>query len=359
MGVVPPDYGAARQRFREAAAHAGWALESHSVGATGPAGEDLTIDVAASRAPGAARTLIVSSGLHGVEGPFGSAVQTALLESCAADDVAPTSVRCVFVHALNPYGFAWSRRCDAENVDPNRNFVLDERPSEASRAAYARFDRLLNPRRPPSALDLFYPRAIWTAAVHGLPTLKQALVTGQYEFPNGLFYGGAEPSATHRVVAEQLAGWAGGATLVLHLDLHTGLGRWGRGKLLLDYSLSKVERARLAEWFGAGAIEDGDPRGVAYRACGSLGPWVVSRRVAPVYLFAFAEFGTYGNLRVLAGLRAENQAHHWAAPDAPGTTRAKARLRELFCPADSAWRARALAGGVSLVRRAVDGLAHR
>ena len=48
------------------------------------------------------------------------------------------------------------------------------------------------------------------------------------------------------------------------------------------------------------------------------------------YLFACAEFGTYGPLRILAGLRAENQAHHWAPPTAASTVWAKQRLKELF-----------------------------
>jgi hypothetical protein len=354
---VIAEYADARGRFCAAAERLGWRLDSHPIGAQGPLDGDLTIDVASS-STSSDRTLIVSSGIHGVEGPFGSAVQCAVMDAWAGDGP-PAGVRCVFVHALNPFGFAWSRRTDAENVDPNRNFILDGEAYAGAPAAYAAFDALLNPARPPGGADFFWLRAIGAIAAHGLPALKQALVTGQYDFPKGLFFGGRGPSRTRRVVEANLAAWVGGARRVVHLDLHTGLGRWGQHKLLVDYPLAPGARSRLTRAFGADAVEEGDPSGVAaYRARGSLGPWCVSRGLAPEYVFAFVEFGTYGNLRVLAGLRAENQAHHWGRVGQVGQVgREKARLRELFAPADPRWRATALAGGVDAIRRGAAMLA--
>jgi hypothetical protein len=82
----------------------------------------------------------------------------------------------------------------------------------------------------------------------------------------------------------------------------------------------------------------------------------VSRGFAPDYSFAFVEFGTYGDLAVLAGLRAENQAHHWGRPGDPETVRARARLREVFCPESPAWRSRAVVAGLDIVERSVGGL---
>jgi hypothetical protein len=77
----------------------------------------------------------------------------------------------------------------------------------------------------------------------------------------------------------------------------------------------------------------------------------VTRRVASSYVFAYAEVGTYGSLRTLAALRAENQAHHWGSSDAPKTATAKAHLREVFCPADEGWRRRSVETVVGVVER--------
>ncbi len=350
-----PDYRTARARFRDAAERLGWACDAYPIGSAGPEGEELTIDVAASSAQAAERVLVVSSGLHGIEGYLGSAVQLALLERWRERPPA-AGFRCVMLHALNPYGFAWSRRCDADNIDPNRNFLLDGVEYHGSAEAYARLDGLLNPRRAPSRWDLFYLQACWALARHGRPALQDAVVAGQYDFPAGLFFGGSGPSRTRRILQQHMRSWIGGATSVVHLDLHTGLGAWGTYRLLTDDTLSPVQRNWIARTFGPEAHEEGDPRGVAYQARGSLGRWCRAQHFAPEYLLAFAEFGTYGNLRVLAGLRAENQAHHWGQAQDRGTLGAKARLRELFCPASAQWRTRALAQGTGLVEKAIAGM---
>src|SRR4029079_4941431 len=145
---------------------------------------------------------------------------------------------------------------------------------------------------------------------HGKPALKQALVTGQYEFPKGLFFGGRGPSRTKEIVQQYFKSWIGAGTTVAHLDFHTGLGAWGTCKLLVDYSPNIAQLERLRRWFGSDGYEVNDPRKVAYQPRGSFGQWCVAHNCAHAYVFAFAEFGTYGNLSVIGGLRAENQAHH-------------------------------------------------
>ncbi len=50
----------------------------------------------------------MSSGLHGVEGYFGSAVQLAWLHGVRAGCIRiPSGTAVVLVHAVNPHGFAW------------------------------------------------------------------------------------------------------------------------------------------------------------------------------------------------------------------------------------------------------------
>jgi hypothetical protein len=349
-----PDYATARQRFREAASRLGWQLEAHPIGATGRSGEQLTIDVGSSPSGDPERVLVVSSGVHGVEGFFGSAVQVALLERWAS--ATPPSTKCVFLHGLNPFGFAWLRRFDENNVDPNRNFLLTGERFEGAPEGYARLDAFLNPRRPPSSWEPFTLKALWLIARHGMPALRQAVAAGQYDFPRGLFFGGAEPSRMHQLLGDNLGRWCQGSRCVVHLDFHTGLGARGACKLLIDYPLNERQRTWLTDWFGVGSFETCDSSSIAYDARGGLGRWCVSRNLSPDYLCACAEFGTYGPVQVLAGLRAENQAHHWGTPSAASTVRAKERLKELFCPSAEAWRSQVLERSIELVGRAHRGL---
>ena len=190
------DYATARKRFRQAAASLGWQLEAHPTDAVGEDGEELTVDVGRSSGGDSERVLVISSGVHGVEGFFGSAVQVALLEQWAS--ATPPSTRCVFLHGLNPSGFAGLRRFDENNVDPNRNFLLPNERFEGAPEGYTELDAFLNPRRPPSRWEPFIPKALWLVAKHGMTALQQAVAGGQYRFPQGLFFGGLGPIPFNR-----------------------------------------------------------------------------------------------------------------------------------------------------------------
>jgi hypothetical protein len=348
------DYFSARARFRAGAAALGFTLEAIPAGGSGPGGEGLTIDVARLGPDRARRAVVVSSGLHGVEGFFGSAVQAALLEGGLDRWSADTSTALLLVHALDPYGFAWVRRFDERNVDLNRNFLVNGDTYRGAPARYAQLDRLLNPRSAPSRLDPFLLRAMGAVARHGMSHLKQAVAGGQYDFPRGLFFGGHEPSLVQRLLAESFPRWLGAANEILHLDFHTGLGAWGTYALLLEEGEAPHRVSWLERNFGEGKVSIARPNGSIYETRGSLGRWCQALLPGRNYLYTCAEFGTYRPLRVVQALRAENQAYHWGKPGDPATLRAKQRLKEVFAPADPSWREAVVAQGVEIVRRALE-----
>jgi Protein of unknown function (DUF2817) len=352
-----PDYATARARFLAAAASASWTVREYPTDEAGPSGEPLAVDVAGcGDAASGDAVFLLSSGLHGVEGSFGSAVQTLLLDRWRDTSRVPGGVRVVLLHALNPYGFAWGRRVDRQNVDLNRAFRV-EGALPPDDGGYAMVDALLNPRRAPGGTDLFTLRLLLMAATRGVGSLRRTIASGQRSFPRGLFYGGSAPPMLQEWLGRVLRSWLTGARRVVHLDLHTGLGRWGEGRLIVDYPIADEDRGWWRETFGAGGLVEPEGLAGAYTAQGSLGQWCTGRSFAPRYRFAFAEFGTYGGRAVLDGLRAENQAHHWAAAGDRRLAVARGRLRELFCPADPGWRLRAVGGALVLADQAVRSLA--
>ncbi len=350
------DYATARARFRQAASTLDWQLEDHRIDPLGPNRETLAIDVALTPPGNLDCCLVLSSGLHGVEGFLGSAIQIALLNQWADRPEALPRVRLVFLHTLNPYGFAWLRRCDEKNVDVNRNFQDNGYGYSGSPPGYADLDRLLNPKRPPSKWGAFSLKALLEIARHGMPALKQATAAGQYDYPQGLFYGGSEASSTNEILSEHMDLWLAGCRRVVHLDIHTGLGRWATPTLLVDSPLADGERKWLEDWFGEDSLSQCDASGVAYAVRGSLGQWCVRLDPERRYLFAGVEVGTYSPLKVLSGLRTENQAYHWGKPDDTSALRAKQRLKELFCPKSNNWRQPALSRCLQLVYQAISGL---
>src|SRR5690242_14681761 len=97
--VFSPHYFTARARFRAAVAAAGGRLEVLPLSARGPGGQDLSIDIGWLGAERPRRVLLHSSGLHGVEGFAGSAVQ---LQSLASRPAIPPETAVVIAHILNP-----------------------------------------------------------------------------------------------------------------------------------------------------------------------------------------------------------------------------------------------------------------
>ena len=66
-----------------------------------------------------------------------------------------------------------------------------------------------------------------------------------------------------------------------------------------------------------------------------------------------AEFGTYPSPVVLAAMRTENRAHHYARSDRAVMRRAQRNLLEVFCPAAPLWRESVLRRGVRVIERAL------
>ena len=355
--IDPPfasDYLASRTRFRAAAEAAGFELRAYPIGLTGPRGEELTVDFAVQGDPGAKRVVVVSSGTHGIEGFYGGAVQTAVLENELAKGwKRPAGTRVVFVHAVNPYGFAYIRLVNEDNIDLNRNFVKSARTYSGAPEDYARLDDLLNPVSPPTAMDPFLARAGVQLAKHGFKALKNAIAQGQYEFPKGLFFGGKGPSKSLRILAEALPPLVQGAERVVHLDFHTGMGKWGTYVLAVDFPNDSPRTERLRREFGDKAVQGLDPNGVLYEINGSLGGWLQDQFPGLEYDCMLAEYGTHHVIEVLTAMREENRAHQYASHGSAIHLAAKRRFKEAFCPESRAWQADSVRDGRKLVRQAL------
>jgi hypothetical protein len=343
-----PDYVTARSRFRAAARSAGASLQALALDAKGPNGEALTIDIAWIGDQPARRVMLHTSGLHGVEGFAGSAVQLALLER-------PPAIKAhdalVLVHVLNPFGMAWLRRANENNVDLNRNFPVDGEIGQGVPELYRRINHVLNPSSPP-AFDFFYLQAVWQALRHGFRPLKQAVAEGQYEYPRGLFFGGRELQPGPRRYLEWLRTNLSGAQYVFALDVHTGLGPRGEETLLPEPRSAATPSARLAAGLNRKLVDVILDDAVAYMIRGGMGGALPHALPGVAVDFVLQELGTCSPLAVFRALREENRWHHHGSGGLEHPT--KKRLREALCPASPEWRARVVAKGVALARAAAD-----
>lgn len=345
-------YAEAKNRFRDAASAVDATVETYTLDAKSD--EELAIDVAIIGSDGDP-TIVVSSGVHGVEGYFGSAVQLALLNQIRDEGPHPNT-RYVLIHSINPYGFHYRRRFNEENIDLNRNFLLAGESYQGAPKEYAVLQDLLNPKSSPSRLEPFALKAIVNIARYGLQPLKQAVAGGQYEYPNGIFFGGHGPSQSARIIDENCERWMGSSQRIVHLDYHTGLGKSGTYKLLLNERATSPNYAWYEETFGAMFIESVGEEEVAYRAAGAFPEWMLDRFRSRDYRVLTVEFGTHNVIRVLGALRAENRAHHYGTPESASYQWAKKQIMEAFCPQSTTWRNQVIAASLNLIKQTANAL---
>ncbi len=334
----PLSYAMARTHFREVAAASGARLVTHHLPGREELGidaEDLTIDVAElpCRDPSGPR-LLISSGLHGLEGFAGSHAQTQWLLGLQDRELIP-KYPIILVHSLNPYGFAMHRRWNEHGIDLNRNFRLDTEPYEGCPDAYRKLHDFINPSYAPRAFDSFWLEAPLQLARFGQATLNQAIASGQYVYPRGLFFGGTEASACKRFVDAELQHWAGARdSRILHIDLHTGLGRKGEVQLFLDSPSSPEVLAQLRRSFHPRRIRGDDE--LVFEAPGAIGRYL-AKVLGSRYCGLTLEMGTLSPATLFRLLRRENQAHQVCGYESDAARRARETLLDAFAPQETSW----------------------
>lgn len=351
-----PDYAAARERFRSAAARAAAATATYVLpDHRGPSGEVLSLDIARLGATEAQSALIVIAGTHGVEGLAGSGCLVGLLQDRLYDAL-PTSGCLILLHAINPYGFAWLRRVTEDGVDLNRNFVDFTKPLPSSQAYESLHDWLVPKawegdirRGADAALGAY-------AQQHGMAALQAAITGGQYSRPGGLFYGGARETWSARMLLRVLREVLPATVRRLAvLDLHTGLGPSAYGEPILD-AADPQARERALRWYGPDVRDLSAGESVSARLTGTMARGIERVRPELELTFIGLEFGTRPVMEVLTALRADHWVHLYGRVDSAVGAQIGQQMREAFYSDSPAWQAAVYGRAADLAFRALRGL---
>jgi len=348
-------YAEARRKFIEASTAAGQEPVPHPHPLLGRDGELLAMDVARFGAADAPALLVISSGCHGVEGYCGSGVQNALLADAAFQAAAERSgVALLYIHALNPYGFSWLRRTTHENVDLNRNFQDFSRPLPHN-AAYDRLAHLIVPAEWPPTPEVNAGLAQFVSE-HGPKALQAAVSSGQYEHPQGLFYGGRNPTWSHQTLRHVLQDHGRRCRRLGWIDLHTGLGPSGHGERIWAGPDDAAAIARARRWWGEQVTSIYDGSSESALLTGLM--WFAAGQecAQAEYTGIAMEYGTLPFEQVTEALRADQWLENH--PDAPHAKRVriKRQVRDAFYIDTEAWKTRILEQGLEAAHQAVAGL---
>ena len=353
-------YAQARRKFLDSAAAAGLQLQSWLHPLKGSEGEELALDIARDGPADASALLIVSSACHGVEGFCGSGVQVAALRDAAwRERMKAGGAAVLYIHGLNPYGFSHLRRTTHENVDLNRNFHDFSRPLPVN-DAYREVQPLLLPVDwPPSAANR---RAIENYVASNGETAYQAAITrGQHEFPDGLFFGGTEPSWSNLTVREVLRQHGRRAARIAWIDIHTGLGPSGVGERIYAARDDAAALLRARRWWEGGgrtpvtSIYDGSS--ASSFLTGMMFNAVYDECPLAEYTGMAMEYGTVPVMQTLQSLRGEQWLQHH--PDAaPALARQiRQEVRDAFYTDTDQWKGQVVAQAHEALLQAAEGLA--
>lgn len=315
-------YEESRRDFLDLAKKVGGELRSHKIS------DELSFESFYLQPAGKKeKLLILSSGIHGIEGHTGSALQRYFLDNNFLN-LKNENMGILILHGINAYGFKHNRRMTENNVDLNRNFDMSHDLFQTENEGYAMLNPFLNPKNGYSRFA-FYPKTIRYILKYGMGNLRQAILKGQYQFPEGIFFGGKTFEPHVSLIQNELVRVGEGFEKVLLLDLHTGFGQRGKLHLFGDRT-PYIDLDHMNKVFKGQSIDYGSEKEF-YVISGGFTVFLAklfhqkTKFAGVVY-----EFGTVDGHKPLGSLdslyRMINEKQN------------KTLFKEMFYPEDPAWR---------------------
>jgi hypothetical protein len=361
-------YAASRADFLQRAAELALVFrgtETIAIPVSSKSGTDLFVDVLYIPSLNRSQNLLViSCGIHGVEGIAGSAVQRMVMSKyLTRENLENTGV--LLIHAMNPYGFNFIRRVSGNNVDLNRNCENSSDLFSIRNEGYTKLYSFINPDKPANLGScqnrLFVERAILKILKATMPVLRQAVLQGQYTFPEGLYFGGKEFEPQVVAMKPVLLKYAGQYERIVHIDLHTGYGARGKMHLFPNPAKSPAVKSGTEKLFEGYQIDWGDTKDF-YTVTGDfsnlIGKMLPDKLVIPMTL----EFGTMdsqktmGSLRSIQNMILENQGFHHGYKNKRSERKIKEWFLEMYAPSSPVWRTQIIQQSDAIMRQVFERL---
>ena len=341
------NYDEIRAHLQKLTAELGVEISSHAIDEA----DGLYIDSFYLPGTDAHRNLVVlTTGVHGMEGYIGATMLDVFFQEIYPGlDAADTGV--LVVANVNPYGMKYYRRYNENNVDLNRNFILDWDTFDlASNREYPKVDTFLGPTGKIGNGFWhevgFYLSLGKTAITDGADTISDALLTGQYEYPQGVYYGGNGDEASTVYLKDVFSRCLdSGYENIVHIDLHSGYGpRYNMVIFNSVYETMNEQESQAA--FGYDHIIAYDSESF-YATTGDTTDFfyrLADQKQSTTRLFSTCfEFGTIGDdfFDTILSLKYtvdENRNHWYPTENKISAQIVHENYMELFYPTETAWR---------------------
>lgn len=296
------------------------------------------------------RLLILSSAVHGIEGYVGSAVQQMFMEELL-EKINLSDMGVLLIHGMNPYGFKYNRRVSENNVDLNRNSSNDSKLYKSINAGYSDLYPMLNPKGEVSLKSIknmfFQVNAIQKIIQYSMGTLRQAVLQGQYQYQEGLYFGGNELEPSIKTITPILKQITDNYGIVFNIDLHTGYGARGTLHLFPNPIEDKKLKNDIETIFSGNHIDWGDGDDF-YTVTGDFTSYIGGIIPDKYYIPMVFEFGTLdsqttmGSIKSLHNMIVENQGFHHNYKTKKNETKIKKNILEMYYPSSEKWKSKVI-----------------
>ena len=319
-------------------------------------GDDLYIDnIYLSPAKEKDNLIVLTTGVHGMEGYIGSVMLDVFFEEIYPGiDTDNTGI--LIVANVNPYGMKYMRRYNENNVDLNRNFILDwDSFDKTSNKDYPEVKEFLQPEgKIGNALWHevgFYLDLAKEALTKGANKVSDALLTGQYEYSQGVYYGGnGDEISTAYLKSVFNDCLDGDYDNIVHIDIHSGYGpRYNM--VIFNSGYETMTEAQTKEAFGYDYVISHDSESF-YATTGDTTDYfyrLAESKNTDKELFSTCfEFGTIGDSFIDSILSLkytvdENRQHWYPSDNKIASEVVKENYYELFYPTETQWREKTVA----------------
>ncbi len=325
--------------------------------------DDLTVDwcyLPPKR--GNKKLLILTSGIHGIEGYTGSAIQLMFMEKFLMDHQLD-GIGVMIIHGMNPYGFKYERKVTENNVDLNRNCVQEQYMFNGDNKGYGKLTDLLMPKgktRIGSMKNRFFHLvAIRKILKESMPVLRQAALQGQYKFDKGIYFGGKKYDPQILYFKDLLQEKIAGFDTILNVDLHTAYGERGELHLFLNPIDNKNVENGIKTIFEGEEIDWGTSKHF-YTINGEYASWISSLDDSKLCLPMLFEFGTmnsqttFGSLKSIQIMINENQGVHYGYKNKHSKEKIERDFRKMYYPSSEIWRSKVIHDSHRLMSKMVQ-----
>lgn len=294
--------------------------------------------------------IVLTTGVHGMEGYIGSVMLDVFFEEIFPTvDTENTGV--LVVANVNPYGMKYMRRYNENNVDLNRNFILDWNGFDmSSNKDYPEVKEFLQPEGKIGNAFWheaeFYLNLAKEALTKGADKVSDALLTGQYEYPQGVYYGGNGDEISTAYLKGVFNDCLDGEyENIVHIDIHSGYGP--RYNMVIFNSVYEtMTEAETKEAFGYDYVISHDSESF-YATTGDTTDYfyrLAESKESEKELFSTCfEFGTIGDsfMDSILSLKYtvdENRQHWYPTENKVASEIVSENYAELFYPTEKEWR---------------------